>query len=309
MTITAKAGTASDARDAVAYKANTILKVSSQNGGVAVSGDGVTDLGDGRYQLDEANWLTGARTVTLKDSTSTDEVTVSIVDSVSSGGPYTGALDSTLFIQAAAASKIVANAPATVDVNEEFKIGVERQDKFGNVRVADSATGVEVIADQIGVEFSGDKSLVAGVASFTAKSSMVRENVQIRVIDGTFTDTLKVAVVMGKVDGPDELVAEDYMGADGLGDQGGFVMLTWDLSKDKGVDTYRIFVRFRSLKTSLGRFNRTCRSLHSPSPKMLGSLGPRLMLCPANRSVVESSLRLTTWPHCSPLLLRVVLSA
>ena len=34
LTITAKAGTAADARDAVAYKANTILKVSSQNGGV-----------------------------------------------------------------------------------------------------------------------------------------------------------------------------------------------------------------------------------------------------------------------------------
>ena len=241
LTIKAKAGTASDARDAVAYKANTILKVTSQNGGVAVSGDGVTSLGDGRYQLDEANWLTGARTVTLKDSTSTDEISVSIVDSVSSGGPYTGALDSTLFIQAAAASQIVAKAPATVNVGEEFKIGVERQDKFGNVRVADSATGVEVIADQIGVDFSGDKSLVAGVASFSAKSSTVREKLQIRIIDGTFTDTLKVAVVIGTVDGPDELVAEDYMGADGLGDQGGFVMLTWDLSTDKGVDAYRIY--------------------------------------------------------------------
>ena len=244
LTIKAKAGTASDSRDAVAYKANTIFKVTSQNGGVAVKGDGVTSLGDGRYQLDEANWLTGARTVTLMDSTSTDEITVSIVDSVSSGGPYTGALDSTLFIQAAAASKIVANAPATVNVNEEFKVGVERQDKFGNVRVADSATGVEVIADQIGVEFSGDKSLVAGVASFTAKSSAVRENLQIRINDGAFSDTLNVAVVKPEakpLDGPDQLVAEDYMGADGLGDQGGFVMLTWDLSKDKGVDTYRIF--------------------------------------------------------------------
>ena len=45
---------------------------------------------------------------------------------------------------------------------------------------------------------------------------------------------------MGTVDGPDELVAED-MGADGMGDQGGFVMLTWDLSTDAGVGTYRIY--------------------------------------------------------------------
>jgi hypothetical protein len=180
----------------------------------------------------------------LKDSTSVDEITVSIVDSVSKGGPYTGVLDSTLFIQAAAASKIVAKAPETVSVGEEFKIAVERQDTFGNLRIGDSATSVEVIANQIGVEFSDDKSLVAGVASFTAKSSMAREKLHIRVIDGTFTDTLKVAVVKPEakpLDGPDQLVAEDYMGADGLGDQGGFVMLTWDLSKDKDVETYRIF--------------------------------------------------------------------
>ncbi|MEE2725988.1 MAG: FlgD immunoglobulin-like domain containing protein [Candidatus Latescibacterota bacterium] len=242
VTLTIQADATTDGtREAVSYKANAILKVTSQNGGVAVSGDGVTDLGDGRYQLDEANWTTGSRTVTLKDSTSTDEITVSIVDSTTSAGPYTGALDSTLFIQAAAATKIVATAPATVNVNEEFDITVERQDAFGNVRVADAAASVEVISDQIGVEFSGDKSMVAGVASFSAKSSMVRNNVRIRINDGTFTDTLNVAVVTGTVDGPDELVAEDYMGADGMGDQGGFVMLTWDLSTDKGVGAYRIY--------------------------------------------------------------------
>ncbi len=240
LTIQADA-TTSGAREAVAYKAPAILKVTSQNGGVAVTGDGVTDLGDGRYQLDENEWVTGSRTVTLKDTTSTDELTVSIVDSSSAGGPYTGALDSTLFIQAAAASQIVATAPATANVNGEFNITVERQDAFGNVRVQDAPASVEAIADQIGVEFSGDKSIVAGVASFSAKSSMVRDNVRIRINDGAFSDTLNVAVVLGTVDGPDELVAEDYMGADGMGDQGGFVMLTWDLSTDMGVSAYRIY--------------------------------------------------------------------
>ena len=87
---------------------------------MAVSGDGVTDLGDGRYQLDEANWTTGARTVTLKDTTSTDEITVRLSTRRRAGGPYTGALDSTLFIQAAAQNKIVATAPATANVNGEF---------------------------------------------------------------------------------------------------------------------------------------------------------------------------------------------
>ena len=51
-----------------------------------------------------------------------------------------------------------------------------------------------------------------------------------------------VAVVEQSLDAPDVLVAEDYKGADGAGDQGGFVLLTWDLSGDHDtLDGYRIF--------------------------------------------------------------------
>ena len=51
-----------------------------------------------------------------------------------------------------------------------------------------------------------------------------------------------VAVVEPPLDAPDVLVAEDYKGADGAGDQGGFVLLTWDLSEHHdGIDGYRIF--------------------------------------------------------------------
>ena len=51
-----------------------------------------------------------------------------------------------------------------------------------------------------------------------------------------------VAVVEQSLDAPDVLVAEDYKGADGAGDQGGFVLLTWDLSEDHdALDGYRIF--------------------------------------------------------------------
>ena len=43
-------------------------------------------------------------------------------------------------------------------------------------------------------------------------------------------------------DGPDRLVGEDYKGALGEGDQGGFVMLTFDLSDDHStIDGYRIW--------------------------------------------------------------------
>ena len=51
-----------------------------------------------------------------------------------------------------------------------------------------------------------------------------------------------VAVVEPPLDAPDALVAEDYKGADGAGDQGGFVLLTWDLSEHHdSIDGYRIF--------------------------------------------------------------------
>ncbi len=53
---------------------------------------------------------------------------------------------------------------------------------------------------------------------------------------------LSMAVVEPPLSAPTNLVAEDYKGADGQGDQGGFVMLSWELSADhKSLDGYRIF--------------------------------------------------------------------
>ena len=50
------------------------------------------------------------------------------------------------------------------------------------------------------------------------------------------------AVVLPSLDAPDSVIAQDYMGADGAGDQGGFVLLTWDLSADHStLDGYRVF--------------------------------------------------------------------
>ena len=51
-----------------------------------------------------------------------------------------------------------------------------------------------------------------------------------------------VSVVLPPLDAPGNLVAEDYKGADGQGDQGGFVMLSWELSdQHDSIDGYRIF--------------------------------------------------------------------
>ena len=51
-----------------------------------------------------------------------------------------------------------------------------------------------------------------------------------------------IEVVMPPLSAPAVLVAQDYKGADGSGDQGGFILLTWDLSGDHDtLDGYRIF--------------------------------------------------------------------
>ena len=54
------------------------------------------------------------------------------------------------------------------------------------------------------------------------------------------------------MDAPDALVASDYKGADGAGDQGGFILLTWDLSEHHDtLDGYRIFREVPSLNDEM----------------------------------------------------------
>ena len=57
-----------------------------------------------------------------------------------------------------------------------------------------------------------------------------------------------IEVVLPPLDAPNLLIAVDYKGADGAGDQGGFILLTWDMSEDHAsLDGYRIFREIPSL--------------------------------------------------------------
>ena len=61
-----------------------------------------------------------------------------------------------------------------------------------------------------------------------------------------------IEVVLPPLDAPDALVAEDYKGADGQGDQGGFLLLTWPLSDDHDtLDGYRIFREVPALNNEM----------------------------------------------------------
>ena len=53
---------------------------------------------------------------------------------------------------------------------------------------------------------------------------------------------IPVSVIEPPLSAPSNLVAQDYAGADGQGDQGGFLLLTWELSEHHDeIDGYRIF--------------------------------------------------------------------
>ncbi|MDE2812558.1 MAG: Ig domain-containing protein, partial [Gemmatimonadota bacterium] len=59
-------------------------------------------------------------------------------------------------------------------------------------------------------------------------------------------------VVLPPLGAPNILLAQDYKGADGQGDQGGFLLLTWPLSEDHDtLDGYRIFREIPSLNNEM----------------------------------------------------------
>ena len=92
-----------------------------------------------------------------------------------------------------------------------------------------------------GLSFDSATRTVSGVPTEVTDTIAVTY----RVTDGSGASRslpILVAVIAPPLDAPDALVAEDYKGADGAGDQGGFVLLTWDLSEHHDeLDGYRIF--------------------------------------------------------------------
>jgi len=277
VTLTIKADASTDnSLTANSYKAAAILKVAGGGPGLTLSGTGVTDLGGGRATLSELDWAVGQRTVTLKDTIAGETLTVSVVDSVSANGPFAGALDSAIVTQNAAFDTISVMAPATVDVGESFRVDVSKKDKYGNV-----VPGIEyytITTDQIGVELpTGAQQLKDGAGGFTAQANSAVGALEFK-IRATIAAADKYGIATTNVvagsglDAPNALVAEDYTGADGAGDQGGFVVLTWDPSDDHGtLDGYRIY---REVQVSQGAGtdadgNATIVALEAPAAAMV----------------------------------------
>ena len=91
-----------------------------------------------------------------------------------------------------------------------------------------------------GLSFDAATRTLSGTPTAVGMSSVVYTVMDTNGADGSVSFT--VSVVEPPLAAPTNLMAEDYKGADGQGDQGGFVMLSWELSADHAsLDGYRIF--------------------------------------------------------------------
>jgi hypothetical protein len=263
---------ASKTRDAVTYGKQAVLKIEGGKG-VTVTGLGVTAHGQaGLWILDSTSWVIGARYVTIKDTASIDTLTITVIDSVTTltdGTNPTGALDSNIVYNPEQYDSIAVVAPDTVGAGKQFWVTTTLLDKYGNTRALDTRSAAVQANKGLTSAPTNAITMTKGVGGFWAESNDVGAGLQFSVRDivaaaltpypanaadvgknfiiGTSDSIHVTAVVVPAVvaatvpDAPDTMIAEDFMGASGNGDQGGFVMLTFDSSADHGtLSTYRI---------------------------------------------------------------------
>jgi hypothetical protein len=242
---------------AVTYKEAAILRVSGASG-LTVWGTGVTtdSTTAGRFLLNADDWVTGSRTVNLRDTTAVDSITVAVSDCTDTTKLYVGTLASKIGVSAAAIDSIVLSAGAdTIGQGDATWVTVTLADKFGNATDTDSF--VEIATNALGVDHPTNAiQIKKGTGGFWLNSQGYSGSLTVsaRQVTGTAQEGNMTVVVDGNgatvIDDPDTLVGADYKGADNLGDQGGFVLLTWPASDDHAtLSGYRIY---REITVSTG---------------------------------------------------------
>ena len=248
------------------YNNDAVVTVSGGSGeGLALSGKGVVTEGMavGTARLTSDAWGVGRigsviswqAKVSMKASEAPETHSVKVEDLTSDPDTsFVGRLDSVLVIKHAPYKEIEISVSDTLHLHSLVDVGLRYVDEFGNT-VLDVDNYVEVSTSVIGVELPpGALQVKDGVATFSIRSNAHLGSLPLTVrnvtkdLETVATKTVTVTerpAVVGpptddgtddgdtpdpRPDAPDKLVGEDYKGALGQGDQGGFVMLTWDLS-------------------------------------------------------------------------------
>ena len=279
LTITALAEAAEgedEGQTAHTYKGEAVLTVAG-NGTIKFSEakDEEVDLADqdpGVGLLEAGTgWILGKRDVTIvPEGGAPAEHSITVADLSDGDNLLMGAHDSTLVTMAASPHHIELTRASEDEIVQgtPFMVKVAVVDTFSNVRLgvpvsSPVITGddgfVEVTVTELGVDVpSGALAYTDGEATFAVNSgghsgelTLTASDVGDRTILGTLTVSIGEAPPPDPPepvppptapDAPDTLFAQDYKGALGTGDQGGFVMLTWDSSDDHGtLSGYRIY--------------------------------------------------------------------
>ncbi|MCY4604357.1 MAG: putative Ig domain-containing protein [Gemmatimonadetes bacterium] len=97
-----------------------------------------------------------------------------------------------------------------------------------------------VVGLPAGLSFDAATRTVSGTPTEVGLAAVVLTVVDAAGASGSVP--IPVSVIEPPLGAPSNLVAQDYAGADGQGDQGGFLLLTWELSEHHDeIDGYRIF--------------------------------------------------------------------
>ena len=251
-----------DDKIAVTYDQSATVTVAGGRGidliEEGTSSTGATDNGDGTFTLNSEDWVVGGRKIAFRDTVSIDSLTISIADDADS--TLVGKVEAVTVVKPSPYTQLIVSVPDTVTQGENFIVNVLVADKFGNQQV-DASRFVAISSNTIGVQVPPDAVLIAkGAGSFPVNSSGWSGDLTISVRDiagDGANNTLGTAALHVRAsdapvvpdppeeeapDAPDQLVAEDYAGASGEGDQGGFVLLTWDASDDHdSLDKYRVY--------------------------------------------------------------------
>ena len=249
------------------YNNDAVVKVSSlgDGSGLTLEGKGLVPEGTGRARLSKATWGAGRATVTVKSTKAPEQHAATVHDSSDADNIFAAALAKDLFIKEAVAKQLLVSVVSakkdTITQGQNVRVDLTVADEFGN-RITDAAGYVAVSTTVLGVEtplnalrisggqgsfelrsneFLGDLTLDIRSVEVTKPegddaAAAFKGSVTVTVMEPVIPDDDGAADDDGdpgvdpRPDGPDRLVGEDYKGALGQGDQGGFVMLTFDLS-------------------------------------------------------------------------------
>jgi hypothetical protein len=209
------------------------------------------------------DFLVGSQTLKLTNELAPETLTVSATDSAVA---FTGSLDSIIVYNPAVYSQIILASDITVDQGEKFRVNVTLADKFGNTRVKDNrfvevttnAPDAQLPAGALAIKKGAgwfDAVFATGSTHTITVRDIVATNVAAKTtaypvnsadvgndfISGSIDIGVNAGPVAWNLGAPGAVDADDYMGASGAGDQGGFVILTFAASADHAtLDEYLI---------------------------------------------------------------------